>query len=263
MPINGAQIYYENAGSGPETIVFAHGLLCNTRLFDYQVAAFKDRYRCITFDFRGQGQSEVTRSGYDMDTLTEDAAGLIRALDAGPCHFVGLSMGGFVAMRLALRQPELVRSLMLLSTSADAEPRENLFPYKLMCFIARWISMRLVAGRVKDLMFGKKFQTDPAREAEREVWRQRFFANNRVGATRAAKAVLSRLPVYDQIGAIRVPTLIIVGEDDVATKPEKARRIHERIAGSKLVLIPGSGHPVTVEEPAAVNAAVMDFLNSQ
>src|SRR6516162_3745736 len=69
MPINGAKIYYEDTGSGPGTIVFAHGLLCNTHLFDHQVAALKDRYRCIAFDFRGQGQSEVTKTGYDMDTL--------------------------------------------------------------------------------------------------------------------------------------------------------------------------------------------------
>ena len=260
MPINGAGIYYEDAGSGPETIVFAHGLLCNTHLFDHQVAALKDRYRCIAFDFRGQGQSEVTKTGYDMDTLTEDAAGLIRALNAGPCHFLGLSMGGFVAMRLALRHPELVRSLMLLSTSADEEPHEHLFRYKLMGFIARWISMRLVAGKVKDIMFGKKFMNDPAREAEREEWRQRLLSNHRVGATRAARGVLTRLPVYDQIDKIHVPTLIIVGEEDIATTPEKARRVHERIAGSKMVVIPGAGHTVTVEEPAAVNDALTSFL---
>ena len=262
MPINGAKIYYEDTGSGPETIVFAHGLLCNTHLFDHQVAALRDRYRCIAFDFRGQGQSEVTRTGYDMDTLTEDAAGLIRGQNAGPCHFLGLSMGGFVAMRLALRHPELVRSMMLLSTSADEEPREHLFRYKIMGFIARWISMRLVAGKVKDIMFGKKFMTDPAREAEREEWRQRLLSNHRVGATRAARGVLTRLPIYDQIGAIRVPTLIIVGEDDIATTPAKARRMHERIAGSKMVIIPGAGHTVTVEEPAAVNDALTSFLQN-
>jgi pimeloyl-ACP methyl ester carboxylesterase len=263
MPINGAQIYYEDTGSGPETIVFAHGLLCNTHLFDHQVAALRDRYRCIAFDFRGQGQSEVTKTGYDMDTLTEDAAGLIRALNAGPCHFVGLSMGGFVAMRLVLRHPKLIRSLMLLSTSADEEPREHLFRYKVMGFIARWISMRLVAGKVKDIMFGKKFMTDPAREAEREEWRQRLLSNHRVGATRAARGVLTRLPVYDQIDKIHVPTLIIVGEEDIATTPAKAHRMHERIVGSKLVVIPGAGHTVTVEEPAAVNDALTSFLQCQ
>ena len=78
---NGADIYYEEHGTGSETIVFAHGLLWSGRMFGKQVHAFQDRYRCITFDFRGQGQSEITSSGYDMDTLTEDAAALIAALE--------------------------------------------------------------------------------------------------------------------------------------------------------------------------------------
>src|SRR5262245_2092320 len=96
VPVNGAKLYYEETGQGPETVVFAHGLLWSGRMYDAQVAALKDRYRCITFDFRGHGRSEVTRSGYDMDTLTEDAAALIATLGATPCHFVGLSLGGFV-----------------------------------------------------------------------------------------------------------------------------------------------------------------------
>ncbi len=131
-----------------------------------------------------------------------------------------------------------------------------------MGFIARWISMRLVAGKVKDIMFGKKFLTDPARAAECEQWRKRMLSVSRIGINRAARGVFSRPPVYDQIGAIRVPAHIIVGEDDMATRPEKARRIHERIAGSKLLVIPGAGHTVTVEEPAAVNAALFDFLQN-
>jgi 3-oxoadipate enol-lactonase len=261
MQINGAEIHYESAGSGPDTILFAHGLLCNTRLFDHQVEALKDRYRCIRFDFRGQGQSEVTRGGYDIDNLTEDAGGLIRALGVAPCHFVGLSMGGFVGMRLAARKPELIRSLVLMSTSADAEPRAKAFGYRLLSLVARWTSMRLAAGPVKRIMFGKKFRTDPAREAEREEWRRILLNNDPIGATRAARAVFARPPIYDEIDKIRVPTLIIVGAADTATPVDKARRIHERIGGSRLVVIPDAGHTVTVEEPAAVNAAVREFLD--
>src|SRR5262245_51346677 len=87
LRINRAEIYYEDVGSGPQTIVFAHGLLWSCRMFDGQVAALKDCYRCVSFDFRGQGQSEVTRDGYDMDTLYEDAAALIETLNLAPCHF--------------------------------------------------------------------------------------------------------------------------------------------------------------------------------
>lgn len=119
LQVNGAQLYYEDRGSGAETILFAHGLLFDHCLFEAQVAAFQDRNLCVTFDFRGQGQSEVTPGGYDMDTLAEDAAALMDALALWPCHFVGVSMGGFVGLRLALHYPEMLHSLSLLDTSAD------------------------------------------------------------------------------------------------------------------------------------------------
>src|SRR6185369_4898317 len=99
------------------------------RMFDAQVAALESRFRCISFDHRGQGQSEVTETGYTMDELTADALALIQALGAAPCHFVGLSMGGFVGMRLAARYPALIRSLSLLETSAGPEPLFKVFKY--------------------------------------------------------------------------------------------------------------------------------------
>jgi 3-oxoadipate enol-lactonase len=260
ITLNGANLHYEDTGSGRETLVFAHGLLWSGRMFQAQVAALKGRYRCVTFDFHGQGQSDVAPSGYDMDTLADDAAALIQNLGIAPCHFLGLSMGGFVAMRLAARRPELIKSLTLLETSADAEPPENVPRYKLLSLIARWLSLRVVAGRVMSIMFGQKFLTDPARQAERDEMRRRLFANNRAGIFRATNGVITRNAVYDEIAAIRAPTLVIVGEEDVATPLEKARRIHERIASSRLVIVPGAGHSSTMEEPAAVTAAIEEFL---
>jgi pimeloyl-ACP methyl ester carboxylesterase len=167
LQINDAEIHYEEQGTGPETIVFAHGLLMSGRLFANQVNALKDRYRCITFDFRGQGQSGVTASGYDMETLSEDAAALIEALRCAPCHFMGLSMGGFVGMRLAIRRPELLKSLVLLETSADPEAQENIGRYRLLNFVARWLGLRLVADRVMPILFGQKFLNDPAAPRKR------------------------------------------------------------------------------------------------
>lgn len=265
MPIirvNGAGLYYEEHGSGPETIFFAHGLLWSCRMFDKQVDVLKERYRCVAFDFRGQGQSEVTRDGYDMETLYEDAAALIEKLGGAPCHFLGLSMGGFIALRLAARRPELIRSLMLLETSADPEPSENIPKYKQLNLVARWIGLGPVVDRVMPIMFGQKFLTDPARAGERNLWRQRMGSNHRIGVTRATTGVITRKGVYDEIGKIRVPALIIVGDQDVATTPDRAQRLHEGVPGSKLVTIPGAGHTSTVEEAAAVNAAITDFLSS-
>jgi len=259
--VNGALLYYEDTGAGPETVVFAHGLLWSSRLFDGQVEALKSRYRCITFDFRGQGQSEVTRSGYDMDSLTADVAALIETLKAAPCHFMGISMGGFVGMRLAARRPDLVRSLLLLGTSADAEPESNLSRYQFLAVIARLLGLRCVAGRIMPIFFGPAFLHDPARADEREHWRRQLLGNNRVGAYRAAQGVIRRQPAPAEIDRIRIPTLILVGEHDRATVPAKARALHERIPGSRLVIVPGVGHTANVEDRETVNKAIIDFLD--
>jgi len=262
LKVNGAEIHYEDQGIGSETIVFAHGLLWSGRMFQKQIDALKDKYRCITFDFRGQGQSEVTPSGYDMDTLADDAIALIDALECDPCHFAGLSMGGFIGMRLAIRRPDLLKSLILMETSADPEPQENVGRYRLLNFISRWFGMRLVTSRVMPIMFGQKFLTDPGRAAEREEWKQRMASNDKVGISRATSGVINREGVYGKLDEITTPTLIIVGDQDVATVPAKSERIQARIVDSQLVIIPGAGHTSTVEEPEAVLSAMSDFLTN-
>ena len=265
LHVNGATLWYEEHGAGLETVVFAHGLLWSGRMFDAQVAELADRFRCVAFDFRGQGQSEVTAGGYDMDTLSDDAAALIEALGCAPCHFVGLSMGGFIGMRLAARRPELVRSLVLMETSADPEPAENVPRYRLLGGVVRLLGtlgMRLVMPRVMRIMFGRTFLEDPAREAERRLWRERGMANRPRGIVRALDGVIERKPVYDELGKIAVPTLVMVGDEDVATVPAKAERLHGAIRGSRLVVIPGAGHTSSVEQPEVVNAALEGFLAS-
>jgi pimeloyl-ACP methyl ester carboxylesterase len=111
VEVNGAQLHYSDVGSGQRTVVFGHGLLWSGEMFTPQIDALSDRFRCVAVDWRGQGRSAVTDSGYDMDTLTEDLAALIEHLGIAPVDYVGLSMGGFIGMRLAARHPELVRSL--------------------------------------------------------------------------------------------------------------------------------------------------------
>ena len=260
MNVNGAELFYEEHGSGQETIVFGHSLLFSGRMFDDQIAELKDHYRCVTFDFRGQGKSQVTQSGYDMDTLTEDARQVIERLGCAPCHFLGHSMGGFVGIRLAVRQPKLVKSLILVNTSADSEAAANLPKYRLLNFIARWVGAWAVASNVMPIFFGPKFLSDPARKQARIKWRQEIVANHPIGVTRAVKGVITREDVNDLLNKIRAPTLIIAGEQDVPLPPEKSKRMHACIPNSRLVIIPNAGHMAPVEEPEAVNAAVKEFL---
>ncbi len=98
--VNGVELYYESTGSGPQTVVFSHGLLMSADMFREQVRFLSPRYRVVAYDHRGQGRSDLTARAHDMDTLAADADALIEALGLAPCHFAGLSMGGFVALRL-------------------------------------------------------------------------------------------------------------------------------------------------------------------
>src|SRR5947209_3627617 len=95
---NGANLYYEDTGTGHEAIVFMHGLAWGTRLFKAQIEALRDEYRCIAFESRGHGRSDITRAGYELDNLAVDAVVVIESLHAGPCHLVGHSLGDSVAV---------------------------------------------------------------------------------------------------------------------------------------------------------------------
>lgn len=259
LRLNGAQIHFEQQGHGPETIVFAHGLLFSSAIFDRQVEVLKRRFLCVTFDFRGQGKSEVTRGGYDIDSLTEDAARLIEALDCAPCHFVGLSMGGFVGLRLALRHRELLKSLALLDSSADQENRAALIRFRILNALARWVGFDPVVDRVMKVLFSRKFYIDPERS---DRWRRAILANDRIGITRAVRGVLSRDSVFERLGEITTPTLIVVGDQDVVTHPFRSARMYDAIPGSRLVVLPGVGHMSSIEAPDEVTMALLDFLPS-
>ena len=260
--VNGVNLYYTEQGSGPETILFVHGLLFNHRMFNAQIDTLKSSYRCIAVDLRGQGESEITRDGYDMDTLSEDIRAFITALNSAPCHFVGLSMGGFIGLRLAIRYPRLLSSLSLLDTTADPEPGENLFKYHLMAYTGRIFGFRPVINQLMPIMFaGNTLKDDSSREVV-EYWRQQMASNNRVGSARAAMGVIKREGVYEQLDRIDTPTLIIVGDQDVATPVVKSERMHKGIANSELKIIAGAGHSSCIENPEAVTRALSAFIGA-
>ncbi|WP_204114168.1 alpha/beta fold hydrolase [Shimia biformata] len=256
LDLNGTRMHYTDTGGDAPALVFSHGLLWSGEMFAAQVAHFQDRFRCITFDHRGQGKSGIPDSGYDMDTLTEDAAALITHLGVEPCHFVGLSMGGFVGMRLAARRPEMIRTVTLLETSADPEPPENGPKYRMLNFVARWVGLRFVAGRVMPIMFGQDFLTDPARAEERARWRRAMIANDRIGITRAVVGVIEREGCTDLLSQIKQPVGIGVGDQDVATVPQKSERMKAAIKSADLTVFTGAGHSSSIETPDQVNALI-------
>jgi len=253
VDLNGAHIHFTDTGGAGEVIVFSHGLLMNAAMFDKQVAHFRARYRCIAFDHRGQGQSGVTDDGYDMETLAADAAALIEHLDVAPCHFVGLSMGGFVGIRLATWNPGLLKTLTLLNTSADPEAIENGPKYRMLNFVARWVGLWAVVGRVMPILFGQTFLKDTARVKEQKRWGKAISGNHRIGITRAVTGVIERDGCSDLLNEIRIPVGIGAGDEDVATEPSKSERIHAAIKGSELAVFKRTGHSSSIESPTLVN----------
>jgi len=262
VTLNGARLHVRVDGHGEEAVVFLHGLLFSSRMFDEQVNALKGRYRCIRLDFRGQGRSEVTPDGYDMDSLAADVVALIEALDCAPCHLVGFSMGGFVGLRVALARPELLRSLVLMNTAAEAERPAKRLRYRLLNFVARRFGLERVIGAVMPLMFSDAFVSDPAQKERLQRWVDMVLANDRVGVTRAVRGVTTRESVLDRLDAIDRPTLIIAADQDRATPPARARRLNHAIHGSRMLSLPGVGHMSPAEAPEAVNRALAAFFES-
>jgi 3-oxoadipate enol-lactonase len=266
VEVNGAQVNIEDTGApvgrpDAPAVVFGHGLLFSGRMFDAQVDRLASRYRCVTIDWRGQGRSPAASGGYDMDTLSDDAAALIDELALGKVHYVGLSMGGFVGMRLAARRPEIIRSLCLLDTSSGPEDPDKVTQYRLLARIYGVLGMRPVQSKVKPLMFGPTYLASPRSTPQIEAWMHELQAARRSGMKRAIFGVTDREPIAAELGAITAPTLVVVGADDVATPVAKAEAIAAAIPGARLEIVPQAGHSSTIEQPEALSDLIEAFVD--
>lgn len=260
ITVNGVDLYYEDTGRGERTLLFAHGLLCSSAMFRRQMDLLGRRYRCIAFDFRCHGASAAPPGDCGIGTLCEDVAELIRLLAGAPCDYLGHSMGGFVGLNLALRHPDLVRSLTLINTTAEAETLFNVVKYRALTLLARHAGLGAATGPVMGSLFGPRFRENPSKAAVRQEWRGRLMANDLDGVLRATEGVVRRIGVLDRLDGLDVPTLIVAGADDVVTRPVLSRRMHEHIRRSDLHVLPGVGHFSPVEAPELVAALIERFL---
>lgn len=278
VTVNGTGLRGEERGGGAETVVFSPALFTNRALFDAPMAALSDEYRCIRYDHRGQGDSgfgvpQPSRHLLGTEGLYEDAVALLDELGVERCHWVGASAGGFVGVRLAVRHPDRVRSLVLIGFSTRRLSRADMRQVDLMGWMVRATSplgpigtaiRRLVTEQVLRNMLGKTFMSDPARADDRDVWRERFMA----------QVVPEAMPMLQEVFGhpgnppellrqVRAPTLLISGEDDLAVvdeahnDPVQAQRV---IPDACLVTVPGAGHMVLVEQPKVGTAAITDFI---
>lgn len=257
--VHGAQLHYDDVGHGPETVVFIHGLMLASESYDAQRDAFRDRYRVITFDLRGQGRSEKTSDRLDLDSLAEDTVTLVQRLGLKRVHLVGFSMGSFIDMRVAARHPELICSLTLIGPSADAEEAQNLPRYAWLIRFMRWFGPRWIAPQLMRILFGDTYlQSADARE-ERARWLRYLKALPRE-LYRAAAASANRQAITGELHRITAPTLVVSGEEDRPIRPERAFAVHEHIAGSIFLPFARTGHAVMIERAAEFNQSFGAFI---
>jgi len=257
--VNDINLYYAEAGAGPPVILIM-GLGGDHLAWAFQVRAFAERYRVITFDNRGAGRSDAPDQPYTTALMAADTLALMDALGIDRAHVVGVSMGGMIAQELALAAPARVRSLHLGCTLARPDAY-------LRALLEAWRDVRTALPRERAVramalwMFAP--ETYDTRPDFVETIIQTSLANpfpqTVTGFLRQADAVAAH-DTLDRLGAIRCPTLVSVGEEDILVPPRFSRELAARIPGAELRILPGAGHVYFWECPEAFNALCLEFM---
>lgn len=254
----GFKIHYVEQGSGP-AVVFAHGYVMDHTMFAAQFEELPERYRCVAWDMRGHGRSDCPPGPWSLRDIVVDLVQFIEDVDAAPCHLVGMSIGGMAAVRVALQREDLVRSLTLIDASADREDDFKVEQYKAFqqVIAEHGVQDDLVTATLP-LFYGDKYRTAEAEALAIHV--QRVKEMPRTALVEGIRALVGRDSVVDRLAEIRVPTLVVHGEEDLGVGIEQAETVARAVPGAVLVRIPEAGHTTPVEAPDAVNRALADFL---
>jgi pimeloyl-ACP methyl ester carboxylesterase len=256
---NGVELYYEREGQG-EPLLLVHGLLFSGESWRPQIEAFKKDFEVVTVDLRGQHRSQTTDdpTEYDLWNQAEDVYGLIQALGIAPVHYAGLSMGGMIGMRLALRHPEVLRELILVDTSSLPEEAENVERYEAFRQIVESGELEAVLPMLPVSFFCDEFIRD--RDDYVQAWFGLLLQGNPLGFARASRAVDQRQDITGQLGGISVPTLVIHGTEDISIPVEKARATADAIPDAGFALVEGGGHQSNIDHPEEVTRLMREFL---
>jgi pimeloyl-ACP methyl ester carboxylesterase len=253
--VNGQWIHYEDTGGNLPPLVLAHGLLMDHSMFAPQVEALSSRCRVITWDARCHGETETTDDPFSYLDLAGDLKGLLDHLGIAHAVIGGMSQGGFVALRFALKHPERVDALILMSTQAGAEDPDKAAIYESMLDV--WEGEGLndqLAETIAAIVLGNVW---PGRDAWIAKWRQWPRSLLRP----AFNALVGREDIHDRLVEIKAPALVIHGTADAAIDLEPAQRLCSGLSNSRpLVTIEGAGHACNLTHPKLVNLVVQQFL---
>jgi pimeloyl-ACP methyl ester carboxylesterase len=242
--VNGFEMNYEDTGKGTP-IVLIHGIGGDTTEWSLLVPELSKEARCIAVDLRGHGKSEKPDQPYTQDMFADDVAALLNTMKIDKAYICGISMGGFVALKMALNHPEKVSGLILIDTAAE-------MPAKTVEAGSRWAKAFVEKGlegyieaEIKDIFHPMFVRRHP--DAVKE-----FADSMRTRDARTVQRVQqgfmkSPLNLEKEINKIKVPTLIIHGREDEVVPHEEADLMHKHISNSQIALIPFAGHGALLE----------------
>lgn len=255
---NGVPIFFDDVGSGPP-LVLGHSILCSGEMWMYQVPRFREKFRVINIDQRGHGRSVPATKPYELRDMVEDAIAVLDQLDIERAMWAGLSMGGMVAMHAAISYPDRVSALLLLDTHAGAESNYKKLKYRAMSAGARAFGVRPFFPAILPLLFGRT--TLAENRALVDDWKARFEAIHVPSLTTAVAALTRRRSIVHELGSVRCPSLVIVGEEDASLPLPNSEEIADALANASLVVIPEAGHLSALEKPDEVTKVMLEFLD--
>lgn len=254
--VGDTEIAYDDVGTGLP-VVFLHAFPLNRTMWDPQVTALVTESRCIAIDLRGFGESSGAEP-FTMDQYADDVAAVLDSLHIERAVITGLSMGGYVAFAFWRRHRARVRALVLADTRAAADTIEASERRRALIEIAESQGSTAVANAQIAGLVGKT-----TREKRPDIFdaMHRMMAQAPVeGVVGALEAMIERPDSTATCATIDVPTLVVVGDEDVLTPPKEARALADAIRGSRLEILQGAGHLSNVERPAAFNTVMSEFL---
>jgi pimeloyl-ACP methyl ester carboxylesterase len=247
----------EDRGDGP-ALLCLHGTLMDRTMFRPQARALTDDYRVVAYDSRAR--TDRWQGPYDLSALVEDCRVVMDAVGLDSCVLAGMSMGGFVALRFALRYPGRLDGLVLVDSMGEAYTEEERAEYADLAEGVRGADRvpLEVAELSADLMFSERAHAEQPALVRRWIDRWHTYPGDAVAAE--IESWRTEPGVLEDLEAVDVPALAVHGENDQSIPPERARRTIEALDG-RLESVPGAGHPSNLERPEVVNDALREFLD--
>jgi pimeloyl-ACP methyl ester carboxylesterase len=253
------EIHYRDAGSGP-AVLLLHAFPLDSGMWASQIGDLSDHYRVLAPDFPGFGTSTAS-TGFTVDGAADLLGEFLDHLGVNERVVVaGVSMGGYVALAFARRQPQRLRALILADTKAEPDDETGRAGRDKMIELVRKEGPTALAEQMLPKLLGPATAANKADVSEQV--RQSIHAQRADGIVAGLKALRDRPDARPGLSHVSVPTLVVVGEQDSVTPPANAKAISDAIPNSRLAVITGAGHLSNVENPAMFTAVVREFLNS-